>query len=285
MPVFNEEQNLPYSLGSLNRQTVKPSKIIVVNDGSTDGSVEVVKDFMDETYCLVRLPRKNRQPANWSLHYSWVLSEGSKELDVDFDYVGILDADTLLEARYYEKLIREFRVNPNMGITSGSLVNMPRAGLVLRVRSYVLGCNRLYSRSCWLNLNEGLVLKVLSPLDTYHNLYARHALGYTPRRFNDVKSYALRRPKGNQFLDGYRAWQYGYYPWFLLGRAISSHSPAFLAGFLKAWLVGKKQGPIKPYVRQVQLGRIKRLLKVGEDTKEYDLKVAEELYKTWLKCG
>jgi cellulose synthase/poly-beta-1,6-N-acetylglucosamine synthase-like glycosyltransferase len=47
IPALNEEKNIPLCLASLMRQTLRPRKIILVDDGSTDKTPAYAKDFCD----------------------------------------------------------------------------------------------------------------------------------------------------------------------------------------------------------------------------------------------
>jgi len=266
IPVQNEEKNLPLCLAALNKQTVKPSKVIIVDDGSADHSLDVIRNYADASYCIVKLPQKPQKSAKvmdsqeTSVHYCHVASEGSKKLDSDFDYVAILDADTVLEQDYYEKLIGKFEGQPSLGFAGGALLNTTEVGETLGLLPFVLGCNRVYSRDCWLRLNDGSsVLKVKGRYDTVHDMEAR-SMGYSPVRFDDVKSYALRDPAKSTFWDGYYSWLLGYHHWYFLMRAVRRRSPKMVAGYVKAWICNVEQYEIKPLIRQFQLERIKRLL-------------------------
>jgi glycosyltransferase involved in cell wall biosynthesis len=261
IPVYNEEKNLPYCLKSLANQTLKPSKVIIVNDGSTDRSVEIVNSFKDETYHILNLQRTDVDASTYgvSLRYAWILSRGSKKLSKDFDYVAILDADTVLEPRYYEKLIQKLEENPKLGIVGGAYLNQPDPGLTLGLLPFVYGCNRVFTRQCWLDINDGFVMKVVGRPDTYQHLRAK-MLGYNPQRFDDVKSYCLRPAILEMFGAGYFSWMLGYYPWYLLLRAVRNHSPRMVAGYLKAWTVKQVQYEVKPLVRRTQVERIKRIV-------------------------
>ncbi|WP_435523229.1 glycosyltransferase family 2 protein [Chryseobacterium indoltheticum] len=48
IPAHNEENNLPFTLNSLQQQSFKDFKVVVVNDGSTDKTSEVIKKYTDK---------------------------------------------------------------------------------------------------------------------------------------------------------------------------------------------------------------------------------------------
>jgi glycosyltransferase involved in cell wall biosynthesis len=254
LPVFNEEKFLEKCLTSLARQTLKPTQVIIVDDGSTDSSPQILKKF---AFPVLTLPV---QKSAMIERVPYVLRKGSKLLDDDFDYVGVLDADTVLEPAYYAKLVAKLQSYKGLGIAGGKLIGQPDTGRILGLIPYVYGCNRLYTRKCWFNLNGGKVMKPVPTWDTYHNIYAQ-MLGFKAVRFDEIKSWALRPAGlGKDFNKGYQSYQLGYYGLFLFGRALKNGNLRMMAGYLKAMFAGEKQYPVKTYIRRVQIYRIKRLL-------------------------
>ncbi len=253
MAVFNEEKFLQKSLDAFMKQTLEPNQVIVVDDGSTDKSPEIIAKY---PVTVVKLPVEKEASLE---RYPYVLNAGSKYLAKDFSYVGILDADTAIEPQYYEKLVHRMEKDKTIGIAGGALYGQPTPA-ALGLMPYVYGANRLYTRKCWIKLNNGKVMKPIPQIDFYHNVYAE-MLGFKTKRFDDVQSWALRPSGlGNAFLKGYHAYELGYYWYYLLLRAIRNRAPAMIPGYLKARFSGRPEYPIKPYVRQLQIYRLKRLL-------------------------
>src|SRR4051794_33568080 len=83
VPVHNGAEFLAEALNSLLAQTRRPDQIIVVDDGSTDGSADVASRFGTEV-TLVR--QENRGPSS-ARNRGLDLASGS--------HVGFLDADDL----------------------------------------------------------------------------------------------------------------------------------------------------------------------------------------------
>ena len=253
IPVYNEEKYIGRCLKSLNNQTLMPNQIIVVDDGSTDATLNIVSEFD------VKIVKRSVNGERNVDRIPYVLMDGSRFLR-NLGFVGVLDADTVLEKRYYEKLTQKFSDDNKLGIASGKLTNQPDCGHILGLIPYVFGCNRLYSRKCWMKINDGKIMKIVPSWDTFHNLYARK-FGYHPKRFEDVESWALRPARtSTPFQKGYCSFQLGYYPWFLLLRSLRGFSPGILAGYLKAFCMEEQQYPVKSYVQHVQINRVKRVL-------------------------
>lgn len=253
MAVFNEEKFLENSLSALMKQTLKPDQIIIVDDGSTDKSLEIIARY---PLTIKRLPIKKESSLE---RYPAVLSAGSKMLKEDFDYVGILDADIILEPEYYEKLIQRFEENSDIGIASGDLLGEPVKGSLLGLTPYAYGANRLYTRKCWVKLNNGKKMKPVPQCDFYHNVYAE-MLGFKTKRFAEIRSWHLRPARlGNAFAKGYHAYEFGYYWHYLSLRALRNRSLSMIPGYLKASLSAVKQYPIRVQVRRMQIDRLQRL--------------------------
>ena len=96
VPVFNVENYIANCLLSLLDQTLKNIEIIVINDGSTDGSGEIIKLFEVDKRLKV-IEQKNlgvSKARNAGLN----IARG--------DYIGFVDSDDWVDDDYYEKLYK-----------------------------------------------------------------------------------------------------------------------------------------------------------------------------------
>ena len=95
VPVYNAEKYLTECLDSLINQTLKEIEIIIINDGSTDNSKEIILDFArkDKRIIVIDSPNEGVSAArNKGLQHA----QGT--------YVGFVDADDYLDTTMYEKL-------------------------------------------------------------------------------------------------------------------------------------------------------------------------------------
>jgi glycosyltransferase involved in cell wall biosynthesis len=94
IPALNEEANIAFCLAALARQTLKPHRIILVDDGSTDRTLEAARAYSDENGLgLITIPRVK------PIGKTPTVKRQSREFDGDVEFV--LDADTVLESPDY----------------------------------------------------------------------------------------------------------------------------------------------------------------------------------------
>ena len=98
IPTYNEEKFISLTLQSIVEQTVLPSKVVVVNDGSTDKTVEIVNSFV-EKYSFITAVNKTSDAIH--LPGSKVIQafqKGLETLDDDYDIMVKIDADLISAA-------------------------------------------------------------------------------------------------------------------------------------------------------------------------------------------
>ena len=116
---YNEERYIEYTLQSVVGQTVQPRKWIVVSDGSTDRTDQIVRRYADqyEFIELYKIPEEH--PRSPSAQVS-AINRGLERLrNLDCSFVGNLDADVSFGAKYFESLLEEFSRNPALGLAGG----------------------------------------------------------------------------------------------------------------------------------------------------------------------
>lgn len=119
IPTYNEEKFISLTLQSLVEQTVLPSKVVVVNDGSTDKTEEIVKSFV-EKYSYISLVNKSSDAIH--LPGSKVIQafqKGLETLDDNYDILAKLDADLIFPKNYFETIINHFESDEQIGMVGG----------------------------------------------------------------------------------------------------------------------------------------------------------------------
>ncbi len=96
VPVYNVAEFLPQCLESLTRQTLQDLEVILVNDGSTDGSAEILRNYVGKDGRFRLVERVNGG-------YSAARNSGLKE--ARGEYIGFVDADDWVEPDMFEHLL------------------------------------------------------------------------------------------------------------------------------------------------------------------------------------
>ncbi len=101
IPALNEEKNIPLCLASLMRQTLKPARIILVDDGSNDKTLTYAKDFCDANGLDLMLIHRKA-----SIGKTPTIKRQAREFNSDVEF--ILDGDTVLQSdNYIERTVQE----------------------------------------------------------------------------------------------------------------------------------------------------------------------------------
>ncbi|MGB3345030.1 MAG: glycosyltransferase family 2 protein [Aequorivita sp.] len=121
IPAYNEEACLERCLKSFVEQTILPRKIVVVNDGSTDGTQAII-DCFSENYSFIEgiynASEKMHLPGSKIVNAFY---KGLQTLDTDFDLIGKFDADIILPPNYFEKVLELFFSDDRIGVAGGNL--------------------------------------------------------------------------------------------------------------------------------------------------------------------
>src|SRR3954464_15328520 len=115
-PAWNEESHLDELIQSVAAQTVLPLRWVIVSDGSTDRTDEIVRAAAatHPWICLLRRERASERHFAGKAH---AVNAGFEALGgLSFDLVGNLDADITLPPNYYEFLIGRFAAMPQLGV-------------------------------------------------------------------------------------------------------------------------------------------------------------------------
>jgi glycosyltransferase involved in cell wall biosynthesis len=101
IPALNEEKTIVLSLASVLKQTLRPKRVILIDDGSTDRTLELATAFCEENGVeLIAIQRKE------PIGKTPTIKRQAREFDSDVEF--ILDADTVLESEnYIERAVQE----------------------------------------------------------------------------------------------------------------------------------------------------------------------------------
>ncbi len=146
VPAYNEEKVLPKSLPSLIAQTHPNIEIIVVDDGSTDLTYQIAKnyEFESDTKSLKVLTKPNSGKAN-AINYG--IKHATGEL------IMVVDADSKLDKNAVE-LMAGYFINPEIAAVAGSVYVSNQNNLITKLQAleYVEGLNMVRNGQAFLKL-------------------------------------------------------------------------------------------------------------------------------------
>lgn len=148
VPVYNTENYLRKCLDSLVNQTLKDIEIIVVNDGSTDNSQEIIDEY-SKLNKNVKSYKKENGGLSDARNFGMKYAKG--------EYIGFVDSDDYIELDMYEKMYKLAKQNdsdlitcdfkwiyPDKEVIDHQDESIDKEGLMLSIR--VVACNKLIKR-------------------------------------------------------------------------------------------------------------------------------------------
>jgi glycosyltransferase involved in cell wall biosynthesis len=271
-PVRDEEKYLEGTLRSVIRQTLKPVEWIIVNDGSSDRTGEVIEKYADAYSWIRGIHRENRGFRKAGGGVVEAFYEGYNVLNSrDWDFIVKLDGDLSFEKDYFERCLEKFQQQPNLGLGGGVVWNIVRTGLQMEKNPlfHVRGATKIYRKQCWEEIGD---LIKAPGWDTLDEVKA-NMLGWKTQSFTDLRV-LHHRPTGlaegvwrGCVKNGVADYICGYHPLFMAAKCIKRlfdrpygvWTVGLLYGFCKGYLKGVEQvhdEDLKKYLRREQLRKL-----------------------------
>jgi glycosyltransferase involved in cell wall biosynthesis len=152
IPAHNEADFIGLTLESLASQTVLPSKVVVVNDNSTDKTSEIVMAFT-EKHSWISLVNKTSEAIH--LPGSKVIQafhKGLEIVDEKYDIIVKADADLIFPDNYFETIIHHFNSNDEIGMVGGFAYIEKNGEWILENltdKDHIRGAFKAYRKKCF----------------------------------------------------------------------------------------------------------------------------------------
>jgi len=286
----NEEDYIEKTIQSVISQNILPKKWIIVSDGSTDGTDEIVKKYMAKYDFIHFIRLENSNPRNFG---SQALAQirGIEQLKgIDYEYIGMLDADISFGKEYYEDVLSEFQEDPKLGIGGGVLfvILNGKHKKCMSSQWHVTGGIQLFRKQCYEDIG-GLIPLEKGGFDSIAVIMARMK-GWKVKKIKNIRVFHNRpewSAKGNiigaRFRQGILDFSLGYHPIYSIFKFIYriKEKPFLLSSLLRisgyffALIKGESSDlPVEviEYLRKEQMQRIKKIVFRMKRSTLYNLK-------------
>ncbi|MEO6002489.1 MAG: glycosyltransferase family A protein [Opitutus sp.] len=274
-PVRNEAKHLSRTIASMLQQSAPPEEWIVVDDGSTDGTNELIQAATTKAPWIRLVNRPNRGFRKAGAGVVEAFYDGfDQHQSKDWDFVVKMDGDLEFDGHYFERLISAFEADPKLGIAGGDIYHHDGPDIVIESRVdpefHVRGANKAYRRECWEQMSG---LFRVTGWDTLDEVKA-NMLGWTTRRISALRMLHLK-PTGSAdgkwkdaFKNGRGSYICGYHPLFLCARSSRRllgwpplvESAGLLAGYVSGAIMRKARVPDTQLIRYVRTQQLNKLL-------------------------
>jgi len=151
-PCRNEAEFVRQTLDSVAAQSIRPSKWIIVDDGSTDDTPSILAEYKEKYSWIEIVTRSDRGHRAVGPGVIEAFYAGYETIDpADFDYLCKLDLDLRLPPRYFEGLINKMKSDPRIATCSGKAYIEENGELVNERHGddMSIGATKFFRMSCF----------------------------------------------------------------------------------------------------------------------------------------
>ncbi len=271
-PARDEEKHIASTIESVRCQTILPLEWVIVDDGSTDGTGDILDRVAAELPWVRVVHRTNRGFRKSGGGVMEAFYEGYNALQHrDWDFIVKLDGDLSFAPEYFEKCFEYFSRDRDLGIGGGEIHQNIVGKLTLEEnpRFHVRGATKIYRRACWEAIGG---LWPAPGWDTIDEVKA-NMLGWKTYAFTGLRLIHHRFTGAEEGLfrdrvkHGVACYIAGYHPLFLAASCVRRFtqkpyvigSVGIMYGFLKAHATRPPRLEDRSYVAYIRDQQLRRL--------------------------
>lgn len=203
----NEEQFIELTIKSVVAQTVRPIQWVIVSDGSTDDTDEIVRRYASQYPWITLLSMPERKERDFGGKVSSIRAGLAHLGNLPFDVIGNLDADVSFGPRYFEFILHKFEDDPRLGVVGTALREggKNKYDYHLTLLAHVSGPCQIFRRRCYEEIGGYAPLKY-GGVD-FAAVWNARARGWETRTFPEI-AYEHHRPMSSATHAGLAMWVY-----------------------------------------------------------------------------
>lgn len=174
IPAHNEAAFLEQTLQSLVNQSLKPKKIVVVNDHSTDGTQLIIEKYSATYNFIVGIQKSSSSQHEPGSKIINAFYTGFDILDNNYDVICKFDADLIFPENYLETVATHFKQNKKTGMVGGFCYIESNGEWILENltnKDHLRGALKAYRKACFEQIGK---LKPSIGWDTVDELLAKY---------------------------------------------------------------------------------------------------------------
>ncbi|MEN6321051.1 MAG: glycosyltransferase family A protein [Syntrophaceae bacterium] len=159
-PARNEEAFIEKTIQSVISQTILPKKWIIVSDGSTDRTDEIVSQYLENNLWIELLRMPEHRDRHFAAKVQCFNAGYHKVMDTQYNIIANLDADISFESDYFEFLLGKFADNPKLGVAGTPFVEgSSHYDYRFTNIEHVSGACQLFRRECFEDIGGYIPIK------------------------------------------------------------------------------------------------------------------------------
>jgi poly-beta-1,6-N-acetyl-D-glucosamine synthase len=159
-PARNEESFIEKTIQSVISQTVLPKKWIIVSDGSTDRTDDIVSQYLATNPWIELLRMPDHEDRHFAAKVQCFNAGYQKVKDTQYDIIGNLDADITFAEDYFAFLLSKFADNPKLGVAGTPFVEgSSHYDYRFTNIEHVSGACQLFRRECFEEIGGYIPIK------------------------------------------------------------------------------------------------------------------------------
>ncbi len=155
IPAHNEAQYIALTLESLVCQSVLPTKIVVVDDNSTDNTSDLVEAFATKYPYVTIVKNKSEAIHLPGSKVVRAFQKGLETVDSNYDFIVKADADLIFPENYFETIIKTFQQDQTVGMAGGFAYIEKNGDWVLENltdKDHIRGAFKAYRKKCFADI-------------------------------------------------------------------------------------------------------------------------------------